>query len=428
MSKGDQLRIDIPGVSKEISIPVTKMFDYNGNEIESAERCAVTYCDYYVKAGAKVYKTKDAEFVKRVENDCQALEYRKLPLDIEVVARVGAPLAIKMRYRDFEVAATGSFLVEKSKSAPISDENIAKQLGKLSDTPYALGKLTLEREANIFFPLKELNELRRAAIENLNQKRLMRASLPGKEFPIVPTPCAAHEPELTVEVASQEQYEAARELGIRHIYFSNIVRRNNSSYLDFAGEVLVGGLGGLYRYAGRNPVVTDYSFNVVNAKSVALLSSLGAERVTLSQEISRESIASLVDSYLASYGAYPNLELIVYGRAKVMHSRYCPLKRLGRCGECRNGHFALQDDYASFPLLFNSDCTTFVYNSKILNAIDDLNSLRGVNFLRLCFSTESPAQMRRVIAGYQEKIATGFSSLHFDKATDTHGHLLKDPL
>ena len=428
IGKGDQLRIEIPGVDKEISIPVTKMFDYNGNEVESAVKCVVTYCDYYVKAGAKVFKTKDAEFVKKAEEDCRSSEYRKLPVDMEFSAHIGEALSLKVKYQSYEASVSSEFIVQESKTSSVTSENIQKQLGKLNDTPYSLGNLKISKDEAIFVPLKAINELRRLAIESLNQKRLFRETIAGKKIEINPKKYEAQKPELTVEVVNDEQYAVAKELGINHIYYKNVVRRNNCHYVEDNGEVLVGGLGGIHHYAGKNPIVTDYSFNTVNAKSVALLSTLGAERITLSQEISRENIETLIYNYERDYGTHPNLELIVYGRAKVMHSRYCPLKRLGKCGDCRKSNFVLKDEFASFPIKFNEDCTTTIYNSKTLNIIDDLDTIHGVNYFRLSFSTESPDEVRKVIEGYQLKINSGYSGLHFDKATDTHGHFLKNPL
>ena len=48
-----------------------------------------------------------------------------------------------------------------------------------------------------------------------------------------------HETILTVEVANDLQYEAAKTLGVKHIYYRNIINRNNASYINMEDEVLV---------------------------------------------------------------------------------------------------------------------------------------------------------------------------------------------
>ena len=428
LNKGDQIRIATDNIFEEISLPITKMFDNDGKEITSANRFAVTFCDKFVKVGSKVYKTKDKEFVDKTIEDCRKEEYRKLPLDMEFVANIGKPLSLSVSYDGFKVSCEGGFIVEKSLTASVNEENIKKQLSKLNDTPYVLAKLTIQKDVGIFVPLKAINELRRLAIEKLNGERLAREIIPGKEIVISPRQCELHHPELTVEVSNDEQYQAAIEAGIKHIYYKNVVRRNNSIYKDIEGEVLVGGLGGIHHYKNKNEIVSDYSLNVTNAKTVAILSSLGVSRITLSQEISKEKIKNLISTYQDEYGMDPNLELIVYGRAKIMHSKYCPLKRIGRCGECKKRVFALKDDFASFPIIFNEDCTTTLLNSRTLNLIDDVDGLNGINYFRLSFTTENKDETARIIKGFQEKLETGKSLFSFDKVKDTRGHFLKNPL
>ena len=428
LNKGDQIRIETKNIFKEISLPITKMFDNNGKEIVSADKFAVTFCDQFVELGAKVYKTKDVEFVDKTIEDNRSLEYRKLPLDMVFEARIGKPLSLSVSYGAYSESVLSDFNVEKSLTSSVDEGNIKKQLNKLNDTPYALSSLEIKKDEGIFVPLKAINELRRAAIEKLNSSRLKKDVTPGIEIAISPKEDEIHAPELTVEVSNDEQYEVAKELGIKHIYYKNVVRRNNAKYLEQEGEVLVGGLGGIKHYSGKNYLVSDYSLNVVNAKTVALLSTLGVNRVTLSQEINKEKIKALIASYQESYNTDPNLELIVYGRAKIMHSRYCPLKRLGHCGDCKKGKFALKDEFASFPILFNDDCTTTLLNSKTLNLIDDLDGLSGVNYYRLSFTTESKEDTKRIIEAFQDKLATGHSDMSFNKMNDTRGHFLKNPL
>ncbi|MCQ2211697.1 MAG: hypothetical protein MJZ34_15550, partial [Paludibacteraceae bacterium] len=118
---------------------------------------------------------------------------------------------------------------------------------------------------------------------------------------------------------------------------------------------------------------------------------------------------------------------IVYGRSKIMHSLYCPLKRLGMCGKCKQSNFALKDEYASFPLQFNEDCTINLLNSKITNIMDNLDDIRGVNYFRLVFTTEDQETVRNVIESFKEKLEGNTERL-FNEETDTRGHFFKNPL
>ena len=221
-------------------------------------------------------------------------------------------------------------------------------------------------DENVFIPIKLINELRRKVIEKLNFLRL-KYDVSLKELPKIKVrKYQSQKPIITVQVNNFKQYEIVKKLGIEHIYFDNIVLRNNPSYVD-NNEILIGGYGAIEKYKNKNKtLVADYSFNVSNYLDVALLSSFGVDRITLSLEINKEHINNLVKNYLENFNTNPNLELIVYGRTKLMHSKYCVLKRLGLCGECKTKQFSLKDKFAQFPISFNKDCSMNIYNSKII--------------------------------------------------------------
>ena len=73
----------------------------------------------------------------------------------------------------------------------------------------------------------------------------------------------------------------------------------------------------------------------MNAVACRKLIEQGAVRVTLSYELNKKQIADLVDAYETNYGARPPLEMIVYGRAPLLFTKYCPLKKMDQCGLCK---------------------------------------------------------------------------------------------
>ena len=83
-------------------------------------------------------------------------------------------------------------------------------------------------------------------------------------------------------------------------------------------KLLVGELGSLI----YDDVLTDFSFNVTNSYSVALLHSLNVKQVCLSYELTDTQIKNLIDSYYDRYNKHPNLELVIYGNLEAMISKY----------------------------------------------------------------------------------------------------------
>ena len=233
-------------------------------------------------------------------------------------------------------------------------------------------------------------------------------------------------PYLTASVTTQAQYEACRRAGVREIYFENIVRRNQVSYEEREGTLLLGGYGGLFYYKGKNPFVTDYSFNVVNAVACRKLIEQGAVRVTLSYELNKKQIADLVDAYETNYGARPPLEMIVYGRAPLLFTKYCPLKKMDQCGLCKTHTYELRDAYGTFPLLSHADCTTTILNGKFLNLLDEMPSVGGVEAFRLNFTTETPQEVAHIVWAAQRKLDGEEPQSLFRKETDTRGHYNKE--
>lgn len=429
LNKGDQIRIETTNTQDEISIPVLKMFDANFNEIFSSEKIAVISCKHDLQIGARVYKTKDIKFVEEAEFSLLKKEYQKIPISVDFVAHINKPVLVKISYQNLKIFVKSDLLIEEALTQSTTKDNVVKQLSKLNDTPYSIEHLNIDMDSNCFIPLKLINELRREAVDKLDRQRLSTVlttnNAPSK---IEPQKHFEREPEITIEVSNEEQYLIAQKNGIKHIYYKNIIRRNNVSYPNIEGEVLVNGYGGIKHYIETNTVVADSSLNVVNHISAAILSSLGVERITLSQEISKEKIQNLLTSYFNEYNTYPNLELIVYGRSKIMHSKYCPLKRLDMCGKCKKNHYSLKDEYASFPIVFNDDCTTTLLNSKPLNIMDDLDNLHEINYYRMVFTTESANEVETLIKDFQEKLSKRTNKRLFKNDLHTRGHFFKNPL
>ena len=65
-----------------------------------------------------------------------------------------------------------------------------------------------------------------------------------------------------------------------------------------------------------------------------MLHKLGAKRVTLSYEINKTQIDDLIREYQKQNDGLPNLEMIVYGKAHLLFTKYCPLKKFNLCRIC----------------------------------------------------------------------------------------------
>jgi len=194
------------------------------------------------------------------------------------------------------------------------------------------------------------------------------------------------------------------------------------------GQLLIGGYGGIHHYRKTNSFVTDYSLNVVNATSCYELYKLGAKRVTLSYELNKNQIEDLKSAYYKENDGHPALEMIVYGKAPMMFTKYCPMKVMNECGDCKSKNYELKDEHGTFPIISHNDCSATILNGKTLNLLDELQKLKGIEAFRLNFTVESKEQVVEIIKKAFGKLDGSLEKAVFNQETDTRGHLNKEIL
>ena len=449
LSQNDVIRIRHG--NDDINLSVAKLYDRDGRLISGSDSSCFIRIKEKLSAGDIVYKTKDVAFTKELEGKLVG-EYRRFPLDVAVYAFIDAPLIVEAEGLGVKGVYTSEETLSEALNRPTDADAVTKQLARLNETVFYLNKVDYEQH-NAFIPAKMLNAARKSLVEQLYAECLATKQHRVRELatrkPIRFEPCheshfgscfelcpesrpgscsESTKPFLCASVVNQEQYQACKDAGLETVYFHNVVPRNGNEYLDKDGELLVGGLGGIYRYRNTNPFVTDYSLNVVNSKSCYELYRLGAKRVTLSYEISNSQLRELIEGYRADNGTKPCLEMIVWGHAPLLVTKYCPLKKMGLCGKCRTGRFEIREEFGSFPLLVHDNCNCTVLNGKVLNLLDELPALEGVAAFRLNFTIESPEEVREVIAMAQGKLDGSLTQSVFNPKTDTRGHFNKEIL
>ena len=412
---------------EDIILNVVKMYDKEGHLINRAEKVCYIKIKEKVSRGDLVYVTKDHLYYKALESSLDK-EFKRFNLNLRVYAYPNSNLIIDSEGLGFHYLYESDEILGEAINNPTTKDQVIKSLSKLNETIFELDEVEYE-ECGAFIPAKLLNAARRDIVQGLydlklnSQKKRTKALKAKEKISFVPV-----KPYLTASVTTQAQYEACVRSGIKEIYFENIVRRNQNHYKAIEGPLLIGGYGGIYNYRNTNAFVADYSLNVVNAVSCYELYRLGAKRVTLSYEMNKKQIEDLVNAYYKDQNGYPALEMIVYGRAPLMFTKYCPLKTMNLCGTCRSSRYELRDEHGTFPILTHEDCSTTLLNGKTLNLLDELQSLNGVEAFRLAFTTESTAQVEAIVHQALSKLKGLMPESVFNQETDTRGHFNKEIL
>ena len=411
--------------NEDIVLTVVKLYDKEGKLINRANDVGYIKIKEKLSKDDVVYLTKDYLYYKELESSLEK-EFKRFNLDIKVNAQPNSKLIIEAEGLGFNYLYEGEDILSEAINNPTTKEQVIKQFSRLNDTIFELNNVIYE-ECNVFIPAKLLNVARREIVQALYELKLNSKKKSIKAFKAKEKiSFASREPYFTASVTSKEQYDACVSCGIKEIYFDNTVRRNQNDYKEKEGQLLIGGYGGIYHYRKTNPFITDYSLNVVNSDSCYELFKLGAKRVTLSYELNKTQIEDLISSYYEKNDGYPALEMIVYGRAPMMFSKYCPLKKMNQCGSCKTRSYELKDEHGTFPIITHDDCTTTILNGKILNLLDEVQNIEGVEAFRLNFTVESKEQVIETINMAMKKLKSKDNQIIFNKETDTRGHFNKE--
>ena len=308
----------------DIGFIVTNMLVNNEKVKEAHKNDIVTIKTEQVFKNSTVLKTTDYKLINKI-NDLLKID-RKVLINIEVRAYIDKPLEISFSDNNFIVLIKGNDVV-KSINAPIGFDDIKKSLGKLGESIYELNNITINKDDDIFISVKELNELRRNLVEQLNNKRLYRSNYKKCEYGIE-LPNLKQTKYSSILVNNKEQYEKNKDK-YDFIYVTDESLLNDKTilklprvineYKEYDNLLLVGELGSIYKYKN---IETDFSLNVLNSYSLAFLHSMGVKKVTLSYELSKENIEELIGNYKKRYNKEPNVEVITESYIEAMICKF----------------------------------------------------------------------------------------------------------
>ncbi len=444
---------------------VHRIWDWEG-EVESAGPGQQVWLELPgpVSPGDRIFKTHDEKLVSRARLSYQEGKGgRRIPLDFFLAGRLGEPLRLSCLDADGNrgEGVTGAALEEAVKR-PLTREYLVQQLDRLGNTPFALNNVELHLRGNLIVPVKEINEARRQAVEQVMAVRQgsSRVELTRKEVQrrferIIGAGGHAVKREclLAVSVGDMSALERAAGAGADIIHFGGdrfrskpgigreelargidycrtrgvipvirlprLVHEHRLQYLAGylekamqagAESVQVADLGSLAvvrDYPGLT-VYGDYTLNAFNDPALLALESQGVKLAALSPEL---SLAQLEALKLRRSHAF---ELVVHGALPLMISEYCAVGSLlgggkpeGCTRPCQRKTFGLKDRMNFvFPVETDQECRMHIFNVKELNLIEHLAQILrlGPAAVRLELKREDPGYVAAVTKIYRREI------------------------
>lgn len=409
-----------------------------------------------IKVGDKVYRISSkalSDFAKASYDNC---ENKKIPLNCTVTIKKNTPISMEIStnkntcynelYSSIYVKEISNMIPIDALKTPISVERVVKQISKTTNTPFSFENITVLLDDGLYVPsISTLNELRRTALEKVEQEILSRAkrtlldlSRKSKES-ITYTPNVKN-PEISVlfrQLDLDFDYTKLDKEKITNIYVSlelfiskkyskvisyfsdnynlyiyvpSIIKTNykNIALSTIEQAVMIYNIKGfivsnigdfelLKKYSKDDyEFIGNYTLNVFNNTTMEEYRKLGISRITLSRELNQE----LIKEMLAN--ANINTEMIVYGNLPLMASSYCFLGKTNKCypncgTNCKkNNKYYLKDRLGfNFRVVPNSiETVTLICNSKTLSvSTKDL----PVNFVRLDILDESINEINEAV-------------------------------
>ena len=391
----------------------------------------------------------------------ETVQKRKHRLDLRLFGSAGGPLRIVATSGDDEISARSEAVLAPASRRALDDTMLREQLGRLGETPFALG--ALDRSglgADLFLPVSALNHLRQDLVDQLlgrrdwaEQSRLAeRADRIGRAIES-PEPIAVESTmALLAEVHTIDEALVAASAGateivldpfLRHpapslsrvralndelaqrgvslrIRTPTIVRPEDrkgvSKWLSLMLPVQTGHLGFLAELSreGRD-VIGDYALNVFNQHTAAEFFVLGARRLTLSIEHTVEEMLAVSAPWRGAM-----FDAVIFGRPEGMTIEHCVLsaafdREVTTCRDlCVQKHpnVSITDPAGyTFPVATDSACRNRLLHSRPIEAGEYLPRLwrGGIRHFRLLFNVPGDP-IADIVSGYRsmlDELASG---------------------
>ena len=466
LKKGDGINLGGGTIGRIIKGKDITQIGYKGETIE---------LDFIgeAKKNQLVFKTSDTDLIDRAQKTyTQDKEFAKSLIDAEISIKLDSYPELRLIDKNENIVTVqGDKLVEKALKVALSEEKIEIQIKKLGNTPYEIDQLKINLDEGVSMPISLINQMRREAIELLDNARI---SVKGRMYkdndikysPKIYSRNADNKSKIRVKVNNIEALKSILNLDIDMIYYEDvstieqamtmanannkkliysaprIVRNREYKRLEKSEEyckdhVQISALGQVKYYKENSESVkfdVDYYLNPFNSETINHYKKKGAETVCISQELNLHEIKETTQ--------YTDLEIetVAYGYIPMMLSEYCPMgvvarscKKDKRCANCKESKYVLRDfkgeEYRVSQDIF---CRSTIYNSSancLINNLDELSEA-GINIFRLDFTHETPELIEKITESFIDVIENDFvadaKSLEvFEDMDTTLGHLYK---
>lgn len=411
----------------------------------------------------------------------QAPEETKVPVALKAVFHAGKPMQLEVAlsgndteaesHSEKKVCVSGE-IPGTAQNRPLSEDELRKRLSKTGDTPFCVQHLEIDLEDGLFVPVGQINELRRNALEQLQQamlcswrrneavtpqerptdrmeqneaigsgdKPMLNVWLIGSAQQNLNTvlenqmvDMVTLESFTNLEAALKEIHAAGKQAGYAFPY---VLRENSEGLLRKQVSVLkrfdriwvrsYDGIGFAKEelHLPAEKLALDAGLYVFSNEAADDFMAAGFAGYTASMELNRKELAHMENE---------QAELMLYGYAPLMISAQCVYKNYASCIKEQKKESGKQpqrlylNDRYQKQFEVQRDCTNcynVIYNSQPTCLLHHADEIGGLDFgaHRIVFRNESVKQMHGILQQYEDAFRSGRKIQPPKEGTYTNGH------
>lgn len=420
----------------------------NGEHVRHAPgRTSPWVGDMKVRAeiGSQVWRTYSKPLTLEARESFERGEAFRVPLKAHFNLKEGMHASLVLTDPDGNrVEVRSRDPAAKAEHRALEEERILRQLRKTGDTPYTVERVQVETDGISTLPISSLNAMRReaiGAISEIRRRAKIRGKVELKDLPPLSSPGIKRQepdPALTAFFLTKPQLPAGYDRMVFRIYLPMMSKSELESIREtFRGEVFIwtpniireaeledllgalndlkgiihgvaaanpGTMQMLQKYRGIFSIHADYSMNLFNSWTLAMVEGWGASSASISPELRLDEAVRLDSRGMM-------LEAQVYGRVQLMTLEYCPSSVLGgcglKCGDCDASMGLLRDRKKKlFPYMRDSKTGRTRLFSPEPVFMDQLDRFGESNIkrFRMVFTDEKPETIRAVSEWFYKRL------------------------
>jgi U32 family peptidase len=407
--------------------------------------------------GRRVFVTDDPDSDAHIRHTLHDAPVRER-LHLHIHAIIGEPMRIEAHsQRGLVATTTTDDELTAARAHAVDVQLLRDELGRLGDTPYQLGELTLHAPLPVFVAKSVLSKLRRKLVDGLAAHAVRSHAITTTDADAMITATTASLPTvappggLFVLCRNEAQAEAAIEAGADGVYLDFLaltgltgaverlrrhgrligvapprIRKPGEDKIDrFLATlqpdvVLVRSLGMLHSLSGDGPMASlrgrtsfigDFSLNCSNTITAATLLSRGLSIVTPSYDLDADQLLGLLNTRLAAH-----TEVVVHQPMPLFHMEHCVFAAtlstgtdFRTCGRpCDRHSLALRDRAGiAHPVEADVGCRNTVFHAQPQSGAHLVGRLQtaGVARFRMELVRESAADVARLVSLMKSTLA-----------------------